>query len=337
MKKSLRVFLPLLLALFFLTPTKAWADTANFSIKKVDTPEQTKAADFYDILAKPNQNTHLIANITNASDQQSTYTVTLRNGVTNDSGQIAYVPNTKKASGQTLNQLSPTAVKVTVPANSKKDVTIPIKMPATTYSGIILGAMHVEKETAQQKQTTKKAQIINHYGIEIPVVVRTTPSSTPDTKLQLKKVTAGLDTNKHSAVLATLYNESNWVLTPLKVDAKVYRKSNHKLLYSSHKKGLEMAPNSSFNYAIEPGDEPLKAGTYTLDMTAKSDKKTWHFSSEFTIKRATLKENAKNELKSPEKKKSINIIWLIVGFSILLLILIILYLLYKLRQKTKEQ
>ncbi len=96
MKKSLRVFLPLLLALFFLTPTKAWADTANFSIKKVDTPEQTKAADFYDILAKPNQNTHLIANITNASDQQSTYTVTLRNGVTNDSGQIAYVPNTKK-------------------------------------------------------------------------------------------------------------------------------------------------------------------------------------------------------------------------------------------------
>ncbi len=233
--------------------------------------------------------------------------------------------------------MSPTAVKVTVPANSKKDVTIPIKMPATTYSGIILGAMHVEKETAQQKQTTKKAQIINHYGIEIPVVVRTTPSSTPDTKLQLKKVTAGLDTNKHSAVLATLYNESNWVLTPLKVDTKVYRKSNHKLLYSSHKKGLEMAPNSSFNYVIEPGDEPLKAGTYTLDMTAKSDKKTWHFSSEFTIKRATLKENAKNELKSPEKKKSINIIWLIVGFSILLLILIILYLLYKLRQKTKEQ
>ncbi|BAX66095.1 hypothetical protein FD49_GL000732 [Latilactobacillus sakei subsp. sakei DSM 20017 = JCM 1157] len=98
-----------------------------------------------------------------------------------------------------------------------------------------------------------------------------------------------------------------------------------------------MAPNSSFNYAIEPGDEPLKAGTYTLDMTAKSDKKTWHFTSEFTIKRATLKENTKNELKSPEKKKSINIIWLIVGFSILLLILIILYLLYKLRQKTKEQ
>lgn len=151
MKKSLRFFLPLLLVLFFLAPTKAWADTANFSIEKVDTPEQTKEADFYDILAKPNQNTHLIANITNASDQQSTYTVTLRNGVTNDSGQIAYVPNTKKASGQTLNQLSPTAVKVTVPANSKKDVTIPIKMPATTYSGIILGAMHVEKETAQQK------------------------------------------------------------------------------------------------------------------------------------------------------------------------------------------
>lgn len=336
MKKSLRFFLPLLLALFFLTPTKAWADSANFSIKKVDTPEQTKEADFYDILTKPNQNTKLVANVINASNQSATYTVTLRNGVTNNSGQIAYVSRDQSNNGQTLNKLNPAAVKVTVPANSKKDVTIPLKMPPVTFPGIILGALHVEKDAAKPEQTAKKTQIVNHYGIEIPVVVRTMPSSTPQTKLQLKKVTAGLDMNKHSAVLATLYNESNWVLTPLKVDAKVYRKSNHKLLYSSHKKGLEMAPNSSFNYAIEPGDEPLKAGTYTLDMTAKSDKKTWHFSSEFTIKRATLKENAKNELKSPEKKKSINIIWLIVGFSILLLILIILYLLYKLRQKTKE-
>lgn len=337
MKKSLRFFIPLLLALFFLTPTKAWADSANFSIKKVDTPEQTKEAEFYDILTKPNQNTKLIANVTNTSNQSATFTVTLRNAVTNDNGQITYIPSTKADNNRVLSQLNATATKVTVPANSQKVVTIPIKTPATASPGIILGALHIEKETATQKQTPKKSQIVNHYGIEIPVVVRTMPSSTPQTKLQLKKVTAGLDMNKHSAVLAPLYNQSNWVLTPLKVAAKVYRKSTHQLLYSSHKKGLEMAPNSSFTYTIEPGDKPLKAGTYLLDMTAKSAKKTWHFTSEFTINRATLKENAKNELKAPTKKNHLNIIWLIVGFSILLLILIILYLLYKLRQKTKEQ
>ncbi|MFL2081716.1 WxL protein peptidoglycan domain-containing protein [Latilactobacillus sakei] len=187
MKKSRRFFLPLLLVLFFLAPTKTWADTANFSIKKIDTPEQTKEADFYDILAKPNQNTKLVTNVINASNQSATYTVTLRNGVTNNSGQIAYVSRNQSNSGQTLNKLNPAAVKVTVPANSKKDVIIPIKMPATTYSGIILGAIHVEKEMAQQKQSTKKTQIVNHYGIEIPVVVRTMPSSAPQTKLQLKK------------------------------------------------------------------------------------------------------------------------------------------------------
>ncbi|MCT3359274.1 DUF3324 domain-containing protein [Latilactobacillus curvatus] len=331
MRKLFRYSFLLFILCLFIAPAKTWADSADFAVKKIDSPEQIREANFYNILVTPKTATNINVNISNQSDQENTYTISMYSGITNNVGKVAYSATATSASEkQTMHYLSPETQTVSIPANSQKDFSIPIKTPEAAEPGIILGAVHVEKHNAKTKVPKKGAQIINHYAIEIPVVVRTMPASTPQLDLQLNNVTLGLDASRKPAILANLYNNSNWVMTPLKIDTQVYRVNRSGKKYVAHYKDLEMAPNSSFNSSVTP-KEPLKPGKYHLTMTAKSGKQVWHFDKYFTINQAAIDKTTKNAINPP--KKSYLYIWIIIGF--LLLLLIILYLMYKLHQKNK--
>lgn len=331
MLKKYHFSLILFLLALFGTPLVAYADSADFSIKKVDSAEQIRKADFYNILVTPQTTTNLVININNSAKQTAKFSVELYNGVTNDNGQVVYSKHSTAKEGATsLTDLNDATKTVTIAANSNQDVAIPITTPSTATPGIILGSLHVEKKATKNSTATKGAQIINHFAMEIPVVVRTMPASTPKIDLQLHHVTLGLDTSKRPAILANLYNNSNWVLAPLKIDTRVYRVHHSNQRYVAHYKNREMAPNSSFNSSVTP-QESLKPGKYHLVMTAKSDKQVWHFDKYFTINQETINKTARNAINPP--KKSAFYIWIIIGF--LLLLLIILYLVYKLHQKNK--
>ncbi|MSD84229.1 DUF3324 domain-containing protein [Lactobacillus curvatus] len=319
-----------ILALFGV-PLAASADSADFSIKKVDSAEQIHEADFYNMLVSPQATANLVVNINNNAQQSAEFTVRLHNGVTNDNGQVVYSKHsTAKKGAPSLTDLNSATKTITIAANRSQDVTIPIIAPSTATPGIILGAIHVEKKDTKNNTATKGAQIINHFAMEIPVVVRTMPASTPKFDLQLQHVTLGLDTSKRPAILAKLDNNSNWVLAPLKIDTQVYRVGNSSQKYVAHYQNREMAPNSSFNSSVTP-QAILKPGKYRLMMTAKSGKQVWHFDKYFTINQAAITKASNNAIKPPKKASSY--LWIIIGF--LLLLLIILYLVYKLHQKNK--
>lgn len=331
MRKTFRLSLLFFILALLGTPLAAHADSADFSIKKVDNAEQIQEADFYNVLVAPQTTSNLVINISNSGNQTSEFSVELHNGVTNDRGQVVYSKQSTTQKGTTtLTDLNGETKVVSIAANSSQDVSIPITAPSTESPGIILGSLHVEKKDTKKSTATKGAQIINHYAMEIPVVVRTMPASTPQLDLQLNNVTLGLDASRKPAILANLYNNSNWVMTPLKIDTQVYRVNRSGKKYVAHYKDLEMAPNSSFNSSVTP-KEPLKPGKYHLTMTAKSGKQVWHFDKYFTINQAAIDKTTKNAINPP--KKSYLYIWIIIGF--LLLLLIILYLMYKLHQKNK--
>ena len=72
-------------------------------------------------------------------------------------------------------------------------------------------------------------------------------------------------------------------MNKMSVKAKVMEKGSREVLYQADKKDMQMAPNSHFRFPIPLNGQKLKAGTYTLDMTAQSMNKTWHWTKDFTI------------------------------------------------------
>lgn len=328
MQKKHFVLFTLFIGFWMLLSThQVFANTGDFSIRKIDNVNQTKEATFYDLLAKPATTINLTIEIKNSGNQSAEYRVDLRNAITNNYGKIVYAQTnqTPKSTSPTLAQLNPTIKRITLAANQTQQVSIPITLPKTATPGIILGAIHVEK-VLSKAETPKNTQVINHYSMEIPVVVRSMPSSTPQLNLKLTNIKAGLGTNRQPAILATLHNPTAWVLSPMSVDAKVYPANQKKAIYTTQAKKLDLAPNSEFDFGIATKKKDLKPGRYRLDLVAKSNQYNWHFSQYFTIKKDSIKAIDKQLI---HPKKAFNFIWLL----IILLLLIILYLLYRLHRK----
>ncbi|MCT4435551.1 DUF3324 domain-containing protein [Lactococcus cremoris] len=76
-----------------------------------------------------------------------------------------------------------------------------------------------------EQEENKNQKIVNHYSAEIPVVIRTQPSSPPQLDLQLTEVTAGVTNKNKSGILAKLANPTSWVMPHLTL-SQVFRVTN---------------------------------------------------------------------------------------------------------------
>lgn len=318
-----------------LTQLPVQAD-ANFSIKKNENQYQTKDASFYDLLIPTDSTAQLSLTISNNESQTNKFKVSLYNGLTNNLGQISYAAPSRAtlpfpSTSTTLSQLNAETTEVEIAENQSKEVLLNLTRPSVSSPGIILGAIHVSKVPNNVEQEENKNQkIVNHYSAEIPVVIRTQPSSTAQLDLQLTEVTAGVTNKNKSGILAKLANPTSWVMPHLSISTKVYQQDNNKLLYQSTDENLDMSPHSTFDYSV-PAKTKLKAGHYYLDLVAKSGKNTWHFTEKFTVSSKQVKEIANN---SVQKKNSY---WWLLWFLLLIPIFVILLYLYRRRKKkTKE-
>lgn len=123
-------------------------------------------------------------------------------------------------------------------------------------------------------------------------------------------------------------------MNQLSVDTKITKKGESNVLYSSKKEEMQMAPNTSFAYPVSLNGEELKAGDYTLSMTAKSMGETWTFKKDFTIKADVAK--AFNE-KDVTVKKEYTWIYILVGILLILLALLLIWFIIRKKKKEKEK
>jgi len=128
-------------------------------------------------------------------------------------------------------------------------------------------------------------------------------------KLTLGTVKPGLK-NYRKAVLATIHNPEAAVVSKLKVTTKVTKKGSDKVLYSSTNDNLIMAPNSNFKYATFLDKQPMKAGDYTIKVTAttkdaKWKAKTWHWQRDFKITTEQARQSNRQAKNDPEAPISI--------------------------------
>lgn len=295
---------------------------------------------YFDLLVKPGSQQDLTVNISNTSSSDKKLRVSLTSAFTTDNGQIGYSPNKKTdpSAKYYLSKIGSQPINVTVPAGKTGKVTMKVNIPKNGFNGVLLGGIYVYDRT-KQETSGNGMTINNRFALVVGVQLQTTKLAQQSVRPELKlmSVAPGMQNNK-PAVLATIQNDTPTFFGQMDVVGKVSWRNSDKTLFTTKQYNYAMAPTSHFAYGIFP-DRGLNPGDYTLDLTAKSGKRTWHFKKNFTILAADA-----NKI---NKKAGIKVdrsmpwwVWVIIILLILLLIallILIIVLLLKRRKKDDEE
>ncbi|PEH49552.1 DUF916 and DUF3324 domain-containing protein [Enterococcus faecium] len=319
-------------------PISSYADSSEsaYSVSANIPDFQTnQEISYFDLQLTPKDKKEISVHLANNSQKEAIYEVDVNDAATNSNGVIDYSQTDleKDSSAKyVLDQLvTPKTQEVKLQAGEAKDVTFQVTMPEQTFSGIILGGIHIsKKDTVSQK--VEGTAIRNKYAYVIGVKLQNnTDKVTPDLKLLSAK--AGLQ-NSYTTVFAHLQNPQPTIISKVAVDAKVTKKGSDKVLYETENENLSIAPNTNFDFPISLEKEKIAAGDYIVTIDAKegNTNKTWHLTTGFTIKADKAK---KLNHQAVIEHKEIPYPTIIIGIGVLGL-LIILFLSYQLlKQKSR--
>lgn len=312
---------------FFCVPqtVDASENTVDYSIS-ANLPENQRAgnATYFDLTVTPGQEQELTVNIFNSSDKEQTFILEANTAVTNNNGIIDYTrPDKKQEQDSTLlyafSDLITHDETITVGANSNEVAIFKLNVPKASFDGMILGGFHVRQETPERTE----GQINNTYSYALGVVLRENEKEvTPD--LKLTDITSDLN-NYRPQVSVNLQNVQPINIQELAIKANIRKKGQDKVLKSSEKQGLSMAPNSNFDFAVSWEDQGLEAGEYELELSANDQAgNDWYFEESFTITKEQAETVNKSALGLSSTEDSDNrFLYVLLGVVAVLIVLVL--------------
>lgn len=340
MKKGLLALTVMMSVLFGGLMATARAENLNYTVS-ADLPENqlNSKVSYFDLKVTPGQTQDLTIQIKNSDNSAHKYVVTPNRATTNDNGVIDYSQSKAKAD-QSLKFDIKSALSesqtVEVPAKTTKAVTFKLKVPKKGFSGVALGGINVVQETTASKKKSSGMTIENQYAYVIGLQLQEEEKVTAKPKMKLLGVKAK-QLNYRNYVTANLQNTQPVIMHGLKVKSYVTAVNSSKKLVTTDKENLAMAPNSNFNFAIGDGTKPLKAGKYTLHLTATAEKGKykWSFTRNFTISEQKAKELNKTAV---GQEKQPNYFWWFIGLGAIIVALLglVIWLLLKNRRHDEK-
>lgn len=330
----MKKFISIIFCILFVSvslPISSFANDNNigFTIQpELPKNQKDKKVSYFDLRMKPKQQQTIYVRILNTSNKDGTFRFRVNQAYTNKSGFIDYAEDiTKKDESlryDTKNIISYKS-QVRVKAKSVKKVPIKIKMPAEKYDGQILAGIQVMKE---DDSNSKKESIKNQYGYILGLRLTETDESV---KREIKLVDVKPAVSfARTSVVAKLQNPTMDAIGHLKYKAVVTdRETNRVVKKVSYDKDMQMAPNSTYDFAIDWDKKPLEAGDYRIDLTVSDAKNNkWNMKENFTITENQAEQVNKVAIgKVPEKTDWTK--WIIIGGVILLIIVILLVIWYR--------
>ncbi|KMP14916.1 DUF916 and DUF3324 domain-containing protein [Bacillus paranthracis] len=317
--------------------SKTLAAELNFAVKPIIPENQRdKNKTYFDLRVKPGQQQTLKIVLTNDTKQAVTIEPKVNVAVTNVNGIADYSMEVKehdKTLKLPITDVVKTVNEITVPAKGQIELPVEVKMPEEEFDGILLGGISLqEKEKKDNKpQQKKNVSIENRYSYVVGLVLNENDNEV-EPHLTLNDVAPG-QMNARNVINANIQNTKPMLVNQLSIDAKISRKGSSEVLYHSEKKGMQMAPNSNFNYPIQLEGQPLEAGEYRATITAESKGKTWTWTKDFVIKADTAKKYNKSDVSI---KKDYTWYY-VLGGILLILIAIFFYFLGRRKSKKEEQ
>lgn len=300
----------------------AQAENLNYTVK-AELPDNqiNDKVSYFDLKVKPGQKQDLTITINNNDSQEHRYTVSPNLAVTNDNGIIDYSQNKAKADASLKFNVKTALSKkqvVTVPAKTSKKVTVRLTVPTKRFDGVALGGINVIQELKTSKKKASGMTIDNQYAYVIGLQLTETDDISIKPNMKLHQIKAA-QLNYRNYVTANLQNNRPVIMHGLKIKSYITTTNSSKKLMVTSKDNLSMAPNSNFNFAMGDGTKQLKAGKYTLHLTATADEGKWQFTKNFTI--TDKQANDLNKTAVGDETQN-NYFWWFVALGVIILILL---------------
>ncbi len=321
-----------MLGLFAIAPaTHASAQGSTFSITPIFADKASKDAGYFDITAKPGQKVTFAMNVKNMTKKSEVIRVQIADAYTTDAGQIAYSPDgpKDKSAKYRLSDLAGHAQKVALAAGATKKVSFTITVPQTGLKGILLGSLYAIDNASYGKSSSGAMTLGNKYAMYSAIELRTSTKYVHPA-LKLMKFKLGMQNGKASA-LATIQNYEPQMFGKMTVNAKVYKGNATKPMLTRKVSDYAMAPNSHFDFGLYTNNA-FTPGKYTIDLTAHSGDRTWHFRRTITVTRDQVKQINDAASLKPDNQ----IPWWLIALIVLMLIIILLLIILLLKRRKKD-
>lgn len=347
MKKIIKTFcllLTLVLSLFVglvLSSVETFADKndespAGFSYN-VNFPEnqKNKEVGYFWLKMIPGQEQNISITLNNPTSKPVTVKVELNGAKTNSNGVIEYGETTIKNDPSLKYDFKE---QVTAPESvglkpgETKDLKVAIKMPKTSYDGIILGGIQLTKvDTEEDKEKNNGATVINRYAYVVPMVLQES-DRTLAPELKLNRVYPELS-NGRNAIFVNFSNVIADFLNDVTIEVQITSRGSSKVLYESKTSSMRMAPNTNITYPVSMNGERMKNGTYTANIVVNSDKNRWEWKEKFEISKQDADKFNEQDV-NLEQEKGVN--WGLIAL-IVLSVLVITVLIYNLTRQVKKK
>lgn len=261
------------------------ADGVTYSVMpQLPNNQIDRSAGYYDLLVKPGATQTLRMTITNQDTATHRYRVSPNRAVTNANGVIDYSRHGSPASADlavNIEQLFSAPQTVTIPAGGSQTVRVKLTVPKQRFTGVVLGGLYVTQVAEADAKTKQGVGFTNRFAYATAVQLQMSRKAVAP-QLTLTKVQP---TSKQQTppLTATLANIKPTVVHDLSVTAKLTHQGASKPALTASKTQLSMAPNSTLAFALGQPGQRLKAGRYTLTLTAKTDTTTWRFTKRLTL------------------------------------------------------
>lgn len=336
---------------------KVLASEFNFAVNPVIPANQIdKEKTYFDLKMTPGEEQTIEVQLRNDTENDLIIETAINSATTNLNGVVEYGTNKIKADKSlqhNLKEYTEVASEIELPKRSEIIVPVKVKMPMEKFDGIMVGGITFKEKIIENKTTDssdeKGLAIKNEYSYVVALLIRQNQTSVePD--LKLMKV-GPAQVNARNVINVGLQNPKANYLNQLRVESKISKKGQNESLYQADSEGLQMAPNSNFNYPISLNGAKLEAGDYTMKMVAYGERSStgkykvmnsegkeetytykWVFEKDFNVEG-----NVAKELNAKDVTIETNDTWLYILIGILIVFAIFLFLFLKRRKRQEEE
>ncbi|OJG97229.1 hypothetical protein RV18_GL001094 [Enterococcus termitis] len=307
-----------------------------YEIKKPENQKQDIG--YFDLRMNPDQKQTVQIILKNPTDQEITVEVSLNGAKTNMNGVIEYGPTNLKKDASLkydFTDIVKAPEKVTIPAQSEKNLDIAIAMPQASIDGKIVGGIQLKKaDTKEEKEKQKGANVVNKYAYVIAMVL-TENDTEVQPNLELNKVYAG-QANYRNVVYTDLSNVEANFLDNLSIETQIMSEKNDEVIYETKKASMRMAPNSNMTFPTSMDGEKMVAGKYRAHILATSGDRKWEWTEDFEITNEEADKFNRSDL-GLVQEKGIN--WVVIvgiAVGIFALILIVFFIIRAIRKNSEK-
>lgn len=357
MKKKLFCFITLIVMLI-MPATQVFASELNFAAK-AELPDNQVNPDvsYFDIKMNPGAQQTLHVQLRNETEKPVKLDVELASATTNLNGVVEYTPNMIKPAKSlqfNMKDYVKAPKQTVIPAKGSTVLDLAVKMPDKSFNGVMAGGITLKEHGLSDQggqASGKKVAIKNRFSYVIGLLMRQNLTAVPaHVKLNAVKPS---QVNARNVILTSMENDTATFIQQVAVDAKIFAKGSNQALYQVAKEGLQIAPDTNFDFPIALAGKALKPGTYVAKLEVYGNRQPngkilrttaegkQHYRDHWTMtKQFTITEKAASTLNQRDvtiKPSHPQWTYILIGAVIVLMALIILLLILLLRRQAKKQ